>query len=111
MYHLSSVPQSPPQTGTTKQKSTKFDAGRSNDFMSNTYQYITMTDNNDYSHINMNHRKLFMGETAMKAKKKLAHDIGANLSDDSQSSAADAPAAPNPEDLYIHKLKSKHLKS
>ena len=70
-----------------------------------------MTENNDFSHINMNHRKLFMGETAMKAKRKLAHDIGANISDDSQSSGQDTPAVNNAEDLYIHKLKSKHLKS
>ena len=57
-----------------------------------------------------NTRKLFMGETALKAKRKLAMEIGANLSEDSQSSGNDEHGT-DLEKLYIHKLKSKHLKS
>ena len=58
---------------------------------------------------------MFLGETALKAKRKLAHDIGAHLSEDSQSSengdlGANSSLTPNLEKLYIHKLKSKHLK-
>lgn len=44
----------------------------------------------------------FLGDTALKAKRQLARDIGANLSEDSNGGEDSNPE----EDLYIHKLKS-----